>query len=68
MSFGYKPVGRFASEADAIRWARDNNIDPQDVVTSPDGPDGQVRASVRDDDNPKGDWRDRPNDRRDGFF
>lgn len=67
MSFNFKDVGSFSSDADAVRWARDNGIDPRDLRTSPDGPDGKVRAAVRDEAN-SGDWQDRPGSRRDGFF
>ncbi len=66
MSFGYKDVGTFASEQDAVRWARDNNIDLQDLKTSGTS-DGTVRASVRNE-SASGQYQDRPGGRRDGFF
>lgn len=66
MSFGYKDVGSFGSEDAAVRWARDNNIDLQDLKTST-GSDGSVRASVRNE-SASDQYQDRPGGRRNGFF
>lgn len=66
MSFGYKDVGNFADDAAAERWARDNNIDLQDLKTT-GAADGTVRAAVRDGAT-DGRFQDRAGQRRDGFF
>lgn len=68
MTFGYKRVGRFDSDADATRWAKDNGINLSDLQTNASGQDGAVDAYVRDDDSPSNDFRDRPGGRHTGFF
>lgn len=67
MSFEFKPVGRFRSEADAERWARENGVPLTDLNTRPGGNSDEVDAFVRADVNPENDWRDRPGGRRGGY-
>ena len=58
----FEEMGEFGSEADADRWAKRNNLAPQDVRISRkgDGVELEVRRSAL------GDSGGRHNDRRDG--
>jgi hypothetical protein len=67
MSYSYDEMGKFADAKAAEDWARRNDIDPRDlhIRQTRDGVDVAVRKGARGND---GDYSDRYNGRRDGFW
>ena len=67
-NWDFEEMGEFGSDADADRWAKRNNIAPQDVRIrrTGDGVELEVRRSALGDSSARHD--DRRDGRRNGFF